>query len=262
VWNTHLKKRLARMKAEAEAESVAVHAQPALSSSLDSSTAKMAYHGSNPLSSQILCNSDARAPSAWEICDPVYVLPELSEDIISSSYNMCRSTIDDQSTSTDSILDSDCIDSLELEIDHSRLSINTLDELQCQPLSRDLQIFIGNDRNNFEDPARVPAISHDDNAEMVTSSSQGMRPDCDGEIVISDESLKSSMNLRVDSLMQQFDGTEVDWFLDHLDNTSPAMDSNNLATNTSQLCSTDLQVGDGMDYWRNILKQVEPLPLF
>jgi hypothetical protein len=178
---------------------------------------------------------------------------------------MCTSTIDYQSTSTDSTLDvlhSDCIDSLELEIDHSRLSINTLDELECQPLSRDLQIFIGNDRNNFEDPARVPAISHDDKAEMVTSSSQGMRPDCDGEIVISDESLNSSMNLRVDSLMQQFDGAEVDWFLDHLDNMSPAMDSNHLATNTNQLWSTDLQVGEGMDYWLNILKQVEPLPLF
>jgi len=264
VWNTHLKKRLARMKAEAEAESVAVHAQPALSSSLDSSTAKMAYHGSNPLSSQILCNSDARAPSAWEICDPVYVLPELSEDIISSSYNMCRSTIDDQSTSTDSILDvlhSDCIDSLELEIDHSRLSINTLDELQCQPLSRDLQIFIGNDRNNFEDPAGVPAISQDEKAEMVTSSSQGMRSDCDGEIVISEESLKSSMNLRVDSLVQQLDGAEVDWFLDHLDNMSPAMDSNHLNKNTINLCRTDLEAGDGMDYWLNLLRQVQPLPL-
>jgi len=260
VWNTHLKKRLARMKAE----SVAVDAQPAPSSSLDSSTAEMAYHGSSPVSPQILCSSDASAPSEWEIFDPVNVLPELSDDIISSSYNMCTSTKDYQSTSTDSTLDvlhSDCIDSLELETDQS-LSINTLDELEYQPLSRDLQVFIGNDQNNFEDPAGVSAISHDDKAEMVSSSSQGMRPDCDGEIILSDESLNSSLNLRLDSPMQQFYGSEVDWFLDHPDNMSSTMDSNHLPTNINQFWSSDLQVGEGMDYWLNILKQVEPLPLF
>jgi hypothetical protein len=177
---------------------------------------------------------------------------------------MCTSTKDYQSTSTDSTLDvlhSDCIDSLELETDHS-LSINTLDELECQPLSRDLQVFIGNDQNNFEDPAGVSAISHDDKAEMVSSSSQGMRPDCDGEIILSDESLNSSLNLRLDSPMQQFYGSEVDWFLDHPDNMSSTMDSNHLPTNINQFWSSDLQVGEGMDYWLNILKQVEPLPLF
>jgi len=257
VWSTRLKKRLSRMKDK----SVAVDAQPAPSSSLDSSTEEMAYHGSNPLSLQILCNSDARAPSAWEICDPIYVSPEFSEDVISSSYKVCTSTRDYQSTSSDSTLDvlhSDCIDSLELKIDHSSLSINTVDELECQPLSRDPQIFIANDRNNFEDPAGLPAIARDDKAEMVTS----IRPACDGEIIISDESLNSSINLQVDSPMQQFYGAEIDWLIDHADNMSPAMDSNRFAINTNQLWSADLQVGEGMDYWLNILKQVEPLPLF
>lgn len=262
VWNTHLKKRLARMKAEA----AAAEAQPAPSSSLDSSTVEMADQGSSP-SSQILCNSDASAPSAWEeICEPVYVLPELSEDVISSSYNtMSTSAIDYQSNSTDSTLDvlqSDCIDSLELEIEHSRLSINTLDELECQPLSRDLQIFIGNDQNNFENP--MAAINHDDDkTAMVNSSSEGTRPDSEGELKFSDESFNSSMNLRIDSPMQQFYCAELDWsFLDTPDNMNPAMDSTNSSTNANQIWSTDPQDSEGMDYWLNILRQVEPLPVF
>eukprot|EP00253_Pinus_taeda_P003567 PITA_03567 len=262
VWNTHLKKRLARMKAEL----VAVDAQPKPASSLDSSTTEMTCHGSSPVRSQILCNSVPSAPSEWQICDPVYVLPELSEDITSSSYNMCTSTIDYQSTSTGSTLDvfqSDSIDSLEPEIDQNHISINTLDKRECQqPLSKDPQIFIGNYQNNFEDSAGGSAISHDDKAEMGCSSSQGMSSDCDGEMIIIDESLNSPLNLRVDSSMQQFYGAEVDWFLDQSENMSAAMDSNHLPTNTNQLWGTDLQFNEGMDFWLNILRQVEPLPLF
>jgi hypothetical protein len=72
-----------------------------------------------------------------------------------------------------------------------------------------------------------------------------MRPDYDREIIISDEGLNNSMNLGVDSPMQQFYGSEIDWFLDHPDNMSPAMDSNHLAINTNKLWSTDIQVGEG-----------------
>lgn len=247
------------------AESVTVDALPAPSSSLDSSTVEMPDHSSSPLSSQILCNPDASAPSAWEISDSFYVLPQLSEDVISSSYNMCTNTIDYQSTSSESTLDvlhSDCIDSLKLEINDNRLSIDTQEALECQSLSGDLPIFIGKDQSNFEDPVGVPAIRYDDKAETVTSSSQSMRADCNGEIIISDDSLNSSMNLRVESPMQQFYAADVDWFLDHPDNISNTMDSTHLATNTNQLWSTDFQIGEGMDYWVNILRQVEPLPLF
>eukprot|EP00253_Pinus_taeda_P033187 PITA_33187 len=261
VWSTRLKKRLARVKAE----SATVAAKPAPSSSADSSTVEMSYHGFDPLRSQTLCYSDARAPSTWEICNSVYALPQFSEDVISSSHNMCTSAIDYQSSSTDSTLDvlhSDCIDSLELEIDQSRPLINTLVELECQPLSRDLQIFMGNDQNNFEDRAGAPAANHDDKAEMFTSSSQSTRPDSDGEIIIGGGSLNSSMNLRVDSPMQQFYGAEVDWLLNNPDNMSAAMDSNDLAINTNQLWSSDLQFGEGMDYWLNILREVASSPIF
>jgi len=128
--------------------------------------------------------------------------------------------------------------------------------------SRDLQIFIGNDQNNSEDPIRVPTISHEDKLETIIRSSQGMRPDYGGEIIISDEGLNSSMNLGINYPMQQFYGSKIDWFLHHPDNMSLAMDSNHLAINTNKIWVIDIKVGEGTNYSLNILRQVKSLPLF
>ena len=75
-----------------------------------------------------------------------------------------------------------------------------------------------------------------------------MRPDSEGEIIISNETLNNSTNLRVDSPMQHFYGVEVDWLLDHQDNMDVAMDLNDLAINTSQLWITNLHVSEGMRF--------------